>query len=363
MMRAYQYIVADDERLIRTSLIKQVSAFKSNECLFAGEASDGLEALQIIEHSAVDIVFSDVRMPGMSGLELCEHIAHCYPWIKVVLISGYSDFEYVRKALHYGVSDYLLKPIRSDKLAQAIENAQSQLKLSEEKELAVLLALTEVDEKPLREIWKQYLLKRQPNAVIEGVLSVLSRRIQSLQKRPRLQQELLIAWSERFLQETGLFISLAPLQPEQVILVDQEWLDWKSTLGEWIVHLCSELHHRPTSTGTKTVSDVKHIIHKRFSENLTLEDLAAATYLNKTYLAGLFKQVTGLTIGQYIQEVRFKQACLLLETSRQKIHEIAETVGYHDLSHFSKTFKQHLGVTPQAYRNMVGASRLPGSTP
>jgi len=357
----YHYIVADDERLIRTSLLKQINTFRNGDFVFSGEATDGLEALHIIERSTVDIVFSDVRMPRLDGLELSKQIAEQFPWIKVVLISGYSDFDYVRKALHYGVTDYLLKPIDPEKLTYSLNNVVEQLRIGEEKELSLLLALIESEEEPRRNQWKQYMLKQQPAEIVNEVIAVLSPRIRQFHNHRRLLRRLLSAWSERFMNKNGLSFSESYFHktPDKFNWIDLR--DWKKSVGDWIVQLCEELHHRPPATGHKVVSDVKKIIYARYAENLTLEDLAAATYLNRTYLAGLFKQSTGMTIGQFIQEVRMKQASLLLETTRNRIHEIAETVGYHDLSHFSKTFKQHFGVTPQAYRNMVGVPPDAGS--
>lgn len=356
MTWVYKYVVADDERLIRTSLIKQIYAYTNGLFQLHGETADGLEALRIVENSTADIVFSDVRMPGMNGLELSKYISERFPWVKVVLISGYSDFEYVRKALHYGVCDYLLKPIHPEKLAQALDNLSELIGREEEKELAVLLALIEGEEEPHRELWKQQLLKQESREVIAGIRVVLSKHIAPLANRPRIMHRLFSLWSDRFLRKTGLAVS-EPFFRHNTN--PNDWfgtLSWEEALHDWITLICAGLHQYPPSTGHKAVHDVKQLIHNRYAENLTLEDLAAAAYLNKTYLAGLFKQLTGLTIGQYIQEVRMKRACLLLETTRKKIHEIAESTGYHDLSHFSKTFKQHFGVTPQVYRNITGVS-------
>ena len=72
-----------------------------------------------------DVVFTDIRMPGMSGLELMEHLSSHYPEILIVVISGYSDFDYMQQSIRSGVTDYLLKPIDNAQL----ENTLSKLRL------------------------------------------------------------------------------------------------------------------------------------------------------------------------------------------------------------------------------------------
>ncbi|MGF7035565.1 two-component system response regulator YesN [Paenibacillus mucilaginosus] len=91
-------------------------------------ASSGAEALQIMEHTAIDIVVTDISMPGMSGIELAETIRRQYKRTKCILLSGYAEFDYARKALSHEVSEYLLKPISDADFMATIRNVADQMR-------------------------------------------------------------------------------------------------------------------------------------------------------------------------------------------------------------------------------------------
>lgn len=106
----YKLVIADDEYFIRQRLIKIIQE-SAPEVEIAGEAENGREVLELLELYPVDLVLLDIKMPRMTGLEVSEHIRIYYPHIKIIILSGYNEFEFARKALQAGVVDYLLKPI------------------------------------------------------------------------------------------------------------------------------------------------------------------------------------------------------------------------------------------------------------
>lgn len=90
-------------------------------------AHSGREALDIMQATPIDIVITDIHMPGLSGLDLIEQIKASWSNVKCILLSGYNDFEYAQKALQFQASDYLLKPAEDEELLQAVRKAASQL--------------------------------------------------------------------------------------------------------------------------------------------------------------------------------------------------------------------------------------------
>jgi len=108
-------IIVDDEPIICEGL-KQTIDWEQLGVEVAGVAWDGEQALQIVQSEPIDIVLSDIRMDGMDGLELAEQLRKLYPSISLIMISGYEDFEYARRAMRIGVTDYLLKPVNIDEL-------------------------------------------------------------------------------------------------------------------------------------------------------------------------------------------------------------------------------------------------------
>lgn len=95
-----------------------------------GEAADGEQALEIIEQKEPHIVLSDIRMPNMDGVQLTKVLQMQYPSIKVIILSGYSDYDYVRTCFQYGAVDYILKPmLTAEVLSQLLEKTAKALPL------------------------------------------------------------------------------------------------------------------------------------------------------------------------------------------------------------------------------------------
>ena len=108
-------VVADDEYKV-CQLICQLIDWEGMGMRLVGTASNGLEALQMIEAEKPDLVLTDIRMPGFDGMELLKRARTINPDMEFIIISGYSHFEYAQTAIRYGVSDYILKPVNKDTL-------------------------------------------------------------------------------------------------------------------------------------------------------------------------------------------------------------------------------------------------------
>lgn len=122
----YQVFVVEDELLIRQS-IRNVIENMPGPFVFCGEASDGEMALSMMQDLMPDIVLTDIRMPFLDGFELIRHAKAMMPWLKIIIISGYGDFESAQKAISLGVDQYLLKPIRPAELTKVIEDMARQI--------------------------------------------------------------------------------------------------------------------------------------------------------------------------------------------------------------------------------------------
>lgn len=131
----YKIMVVDDEIWFREG-IKSSIQWNKYDAEIIGDARDGAEALEVIECERPNIVFADIRMPAMDGLELTAAIKEKYPNIKVIIVSGYEDFEYARKAMSLGVSYYLTKPVDVDQLICIVNKVKHEIE--KEKEECVL---------------------------------------------------------------------------------------------------------------------------------------------------------------------------------------------------------------------------------
>ena len=118
--------LADDEIVVREG-IRESFPWDETPYTLVGEAPDGEMALPIIRDTNPDIVITDIRMPFMDGIELCRTLRAQMPWIGIIVLSGYDEFEYARQCLQLGVREYLVKPINSENLREALDKVSKQL--------------------------------------------------------------------------------------------------------------------------------------------------------------------------------------------------------------------------------------------
>ena len=123
--------LVDDEIVIREG-IRTSFPWEETDYSLVGEAPDGEIALPMIRDTNPDILITDIRMPFMDGMELCRLVRSQMPWIGIVILSGYDEFEYARQGIQLGVKEYLLKPISAEELKQALDRV-SQLLQEERK--------------------------------------------------------------------------------------------------------------------------------------------------------------------------------------------------------------------------------------
>lgn len=127
----YKVFLVEDEVIIREGLR---SSIPWEQCgfSFVGDAPDGELALPLIRHCKPDLLITDIKMPFMDGLALSQRVHQELPDTRIIIISGYDDFQYARQAIEIGVEQYLLKPITKTALMKALEEVRDKLDAEEE---------------------------------------------------------------------------------------------------------------------------------------------------------------------------------------------------------------------------------------
>ena len=136
-------IIVEDEKVIRETLSKSIN-WEETGVELIGTCKNGIEAYDMILDESPDIVMTDIRMPGLSGLDLIREITDMNLPISFIVLSGYDEFEYARTAMRYGVKQYLLKPSTEKQIKEAviqsvkeIQELKMQLEIVEQKNLLV----------------------------------------------------------------------------------------------------------------------------------------------------------------------------------------------------------------------------------
>ncbi|WP_036717946.1 response regulator [Paenibacillus harenae] len=200
----YRVLIVDDEPEIRQGLQLKVD-WEGLGLLIAAEASNGVEAMEILTGEAIDIVITDMNMPVMDGMTFLDACHDQYPSLRLIVITGYEDFQYAKAAVKNHARDYLLKPVARDELTMALTNVKQEL--DKERRSQDQAAMTE---------WRlsQYYAKMKEHFIVHLVKEELER-ISVVKDRARLFE--LDVWDDRKVRfmTAGLKDAAAPEHPSE----------------------------------------------------------------------------------------------------------------------------------------------------
>ncbi len=356
------FLIVDDEPLIRMSLTKKIEEYAASAAV-VGTAADGAEALAWLEGHYADVCVTDVRMPNMDGLELIDRMKEKYPWMTSIVVSSYDDFGYVKRSLRLGVVDYVLKPVDSADLKLVLDKTISELHQSRDLKASRLMVNRLPQYKEMIDRWSEQmrsLLTEQHPLLVVDTLEMLE---EAAENRHYLLPHLAVQWlrvmSDMLTPGSDASTQGGDADGELAHLLKEDMrryyrLSAVHRLETGARALAGRMLAQRNKQGTRMVSAVKQYIHEHYAERITLQEVADAVSMSRTYLASLFKQETGMTILHYVVLVRMEEAKKLLLTTPMKVYEISASVGYEDSIHFSKLFKDHYGLNPLEYKKRLG---------
>lgn len=362
----FRLIIADDEMDARDNMIACID-WAANGLEIVGTAGDGLSALNLILREQPDLVLIDIRMPGLSGIDVIKRIRENMEIPPAfIIVSGYDEFVYAQEAINLGVVCYLLKPFLPDDLLSATRKAIRNTQVLSDMQKHPLPAL-------LRDAFDHSSSTACPiypmdleRAVISCLLSENSDQIAVLANKfvDNIFQVnnspiqafdcFLILYAEicRTLMQRGLYLSEDPF-PANDGQSDASSIE--NLVRRGLQTICAEAARLlgGMQSSSYIITRVLDHIHQEFQEKLSLEKLAAQVHVSPVYLSNLFSKTMGKTLVEYIQAVRIDHAKELLKNTHFPITDIAERVGYGDGKYFAQVFKKATGITPTAFRNQV----------
>ncbi|TBL78362.1 response regulator [Paenibacillus thalictri] len=343
----YRILIVDDEPMIRKGLEKLV---EQSELPIAQirVAENGVDALEQIRNDRPDFLFTDIRMPKMDGLELCSKLTELEftANMQIVVISGYSDFEYAQKCLSYGVKEYLLKPINKkvihDVLRKLIANTSKQTKTS-----VSVFKLDGWAEQTEDAIWTLQLGKI--NELLHTFRQQCSAHQLTISQLCDLLDECYALLIKK-LNTRDVFAFISGLRFHGVETEEEAWHTFEAA----IMDIFNELKQKRKGKAKDPVEEAKLYIEEHLAREVSLEEVADYIGLNASYFSQLFKQTTQETFVQYRIRRRMEKAKKLLEIPHYRITDISNEVGYADHPHFTKTFKKYTGCLPSEFRHKLG---------
>jgi two-component system response regulator YesN len=196
----YKVLIAEDEEMIRKGLVYSVP-WAEMDCCVVGEAGDGIEGIEMIERMQPDIVLADISMPVVGGLEMLARTSGLS--YSAIILTGYSEFQYAKKAIDLGVISYLIKPLNAAELKRAVDQAKNHCRVRE-----VYLTKTIQSDSLLNQT---LIRKTETNVVMESLIKSLLHYIENNYSRKILIQDIVkhFHYSESFIvkkfkSETGM---------------------------------------------------------------------------------------------------------------------------------------------------------------
>lgn len=348
----YRVIIADDEALIRAGLFYR-NDWESMGFEVVAILEDGSDVLKYLETNRVDVLLTDICMYQITGLEVAGIIQEKYPWMKVVLLSGYREFEYAREAIRCGVYEYLLKPVDYEKLRTIFGKIREELDRESKEEQLLggfgeaeydqVLALTRLVADSVlgegEENWRAYArLKPVLQELPEDIREIVIRRmLDFLQKKLQQKDPGLAAEFEQKLKD----IKDSPAEGEGGLLA------LFRQLNDELVS--RNLVRAEKNSSNEYIQKALGYIKNHLGDDFTYRDVAEFVHLSPRHFIRLFRSETGETFSDYVFRNRMEGAIRLLEEGKILPGDVGRAVGYHDEKYFQQLFKKYTGCTVVEY--------------
>ncbi len=402
----YTMVIADDEQLA----LKSQELFIKKEfpdITILGLASNGIELKQMLEELEPDIAIVDIRMPGLQGIEVIELLRHSNSLkTHYIVNTAYSDFEYIQKALNLRTDGYMLKPGKREEWISTVRQICGMIAEEKQESMknrlfqdAINVVSPVLGSEILQSIFTEHINEEDfatwcsiNNVIFEcGCIAVFlpEKKKQLDRKHVNMELETTINSLCKFLAtvtEKGVVMMLfvpSGLQKDRqqswcnelVFLISGKleeifhtrWVfgiggiygsfpEMKASYRDSIQSFEEKkqntacLQEENPDKADSYVAKTKQYVDIYFHRDLSLADCAEEVGISPYYLSHIFKERTGQNFIEYLSEKRIREAKKLALDNQLTIKDIAERVGYLNITYFCKVFKRVTGQTIGEYR-------------
>lgn len=416
----YTVIVADDEDELREAVCTMVP-WQEYGFKLLGSASNGLDALQLVEQYEPDLLLTDIRMPFISGIELARHVREVRPATNIAFLSGYDDFEYAKQAIQYNIISYMLKPLTLEGMGTELRAIRKkidaqfamfrQAESQEEKHdsraaMLMPLVLDEYAEpwddsqaeaygrecgllrdaldKPCYTVMVSTLLDngdtncttpafvasvntlsakylRRVSFFAGGkVISVLLGNPSDFDEYLHILADEIPQMAERILRKRcriGISRMVRSLSALHSAYKEAMEALRQGDSSESCVQFINDL--APAAKGGNSLCQraLELLDQHYMEEDLSLVSLSGLLDVSPNHLSACIKKYAGETFINILIRKRMEAARELLTNSNLKIQDISQRCGYTDQHYFSYCFKKYCGESPNAMRRRLEAEK------
>ena len=415
----YRLVIADDEKAIRETIASFID-WKSLDIDVVAVCKNGNEAYDAILDEYPDIVLTDIRMPGMSGLEMIQRLKEAGGEIEFIILSGYGEFEYAKKAMELGVDHYLLKPCNENEIIKVIETAKEACQKRQHiQELSRQQYVARLDVFSSR-IWtmlENALSARENDMPFAAFTDFLEQNQEDFSLScyaveekhfPALTAAFVDACREQFPDRAlcclrtqhrlYLLCAASAREIQQLPIPDAaaEAIFTTQGLSEMLTHILAQIQHHgqfsvlvhnvplplkgapATPMAEKLIGTMKNSVSGAASSNkivdktiqymkehlsdpdVSLKNISETyLFMNVDYVSKQFIKYTGKRFSAYLNELKIERAKQLLTADPEiKISAVADAVGCaNNPQYFNYIFKKQTGMTPSSYQQSCVRAR------
>ena len=395
----YTVVVADDEDELREAVCTMIP-WEALGFHLVGNASNGLDALELVERLEPDLLLTDIRMPFISGIELARQVREIRPAMHIAFLSGFDDFEYAKQAIQYNIISYMLKPLTMDGLAAELKAIHEKIDAryaglrragsahADRAALIIPLVLARYENAP------ENLETRLRQAAVDcgllrgtddrSTLVVLAASLEGAADYEAGFTQLVEQSANKYLRH---FVFYCCGRAVALLLGNPSDFDeYLHILADEICQLADRALGRSASVGVSRefarfsaaaegeggvsfTADARktgslceralEIIEQHYmDEDLSLASLSAMLDVSPNHLSACIKKSEGETFINILVRRRMEKAQALLLTTDMQIQEIARCCGYTDQHYFSYCFKKYSGTSPVALRRARAAGEV-----
>ncbi|MBU3819228.1 MAG: helix-turn-helix domain-containing protein, partial [Candidatus Faecalibacterium intestinavium] len=412
----YTVVVADDEDVLREAICSMVPWGELGFAL-AGSASNGLDALQLVEKLEPDLLITDIRMPFISGIELARQVREIRPAMNIAFLSGYDDFSYAKQAIQYNIISYMVKPLTIDGIAAELriihQKIDAQFALFREATRApapqdkravflmplVLDEYAEPDPQTGRYAVECGLLQDETDRPNYTVMALTLQNAQGALCTSPAFASTVDDLASKYLRSVSFFSGgrvicvllgnrsdfeeYLHILADEICQIADRVLGCRCRIGvSRMTAELSRLHGAyreameamqkadPAEGGVRFISDrmpaaggqglcqrALEALDQHYMEaDLSLISLSGMLDVSPNHLSACIKKYAGETFINILIRKRMEAARQLLETTDLRIQEVAGRCGYTDQHYFSYCFKKYTGESPNALRRRLQAA-------
>ena len=338
-------LVIDDQPL-EGEMISYILHRDRPEVTYAGQALNAADGIRMAGESRPDLIFLDIKMPGMDGLAAISHLRRASPRSRIIMLTAFDDYELFRAALRAGAQDYLLKPVRPAGILAALDETGSQTEES---------AAPPSDDGPdCARVLTQAILDGDENGAAARAQSYLAaygvtggNLTYTCACCMKFAAELTQAAAEKPSADALTYLYQDFVRRVSSVQSPEVLTEHFTGFARQAAGL---LGNGAGEAGLRQVAEAKQYISAHLHEPLQLSDIARRLYLSTAYFSRLFKEKTGMTFSEYLAGCRVERARRLLATTDLSVSEVAAAIGYQEANSFSRLFKTRTGQTPSDYR-------------